>query len=498
MRTGWRAVGLVATDWAVPLGFGVGLSLAAPLQTALVFGGNEGYELMKALLVSLGHPLYGPFWNDQPPLHTELVAWLFRLVGPSAYAARLLSVGFAVVLVGAFYRLVSARSGRAAGLVAVALVVVSPHFLELSVSVMLDGPSLALGVAALWAWDQQRQRRALPWALICGLLFGCALQIKLTAAILAPALAVECFLNPPSRGRRGVAEILSAAGCWAVGVTAAFGLIALAFYRHDTLAVFWASHFSAGTTQEAAGATYEFRPEAVVGNAALVPALAGFGLIMWRRRRDLILPVVLLGTASLVHWWHRPFWYYYSLHFAVPLAWLGAVGVVEGFVAQWDLPFGPSLGRKLGVALAVLSWSLVVAWPVTLWPGEVGEEVLRLRQVVTAASDGVVMALQKHAAAARWIFTDNLITAFWARVPVPPELAVIPLKRVWSGQISGEQVKRCLERYRPELVLIGAGWQERFGLQRYLAEHYTLASDAELSGLYVRNGWLGPSNDAAR
>jgi len=89
-----------ALDWAVPLGFGTVLCLMVPLRTALEFGADEGYELMKAFLVSLGHPLYREVWNDQPPLHTELLALLFRVFGASAYVGRLLSVGFAMALLG--------------------------------------------------------------------------------------------------------------------------------------------------------------------------------------------------------------------------------------------------------------------------------------------------------------------------------------------------------------------------------------------------------------
>lgn len=107
----------------------------APLRTALEFGGDEGYELMKAFLVSLGHPLYGEVWNDQSPLHTELLALVFRVFGPSAYAARLLIVGFTMVLVGPFCNVVSHRSGRVAGLMAVVLLASPSFFLQLSVSV---------------------------------------------------------------------------------------------------------------------------------------------------------------------------------------------------------------------------------------------------------------------------------------------------------------------------------------------------------------------------
>ncbi len=59
-------------DWLLPLGFGLALLLVASLRTGLEFGADEGYELMKRWLVSLGHLLYLEIWNDQPPWHTEL------------------------------------------------------------------------------------------------------------------------------------------------------------------------------------------------------------------------------------------------------------------------------------------------------------------------------------------------------------------------------------------------------------------------------------------
>lgn len=132
-------------DWVVPLGFGAALCLLLPLGAAFEFGQDEGYEFMKAFLVSLGHPLYRQVWNDQPPLHTELVGLLFRLLGPSALVGRLVTVGFAMVLAGALYGLARERSGRAAGLVAVALLVAWPGVLRWSVSAMLEVPAMAAG-----------------------------------------------------------------------------------------------------------------------------------------------------------------------------------------------------------------------------------------------------------------------------------------------------------------------------------------------------------------
>ncbi len=541
----WRSTARVL-DWAVPLGFGMVLCLKAPLRTALEFGGDEGYELMKGFLVSLGHPLYREVWNDQPPLHTELLTLLFRLFGPSAWVGRLLSVGFAMVLVGALYRLVSDRSGRMAGLVAVGLLVSSSFFVQLSVSVMIELPAMALALAAVWAGSKYFASKGRRWLIFSGVLFGCALQVKWTAAIFLPALAVEhlarrvgrnrridplpesphwietgqgndagpLFYEPPGRAgcpqpagvrcgedtaphqsgsearclrKQVIQGRLREALVWCGAVLAAFGVIAVVFYRGGTLAVFWVSHFSRATRAAVAPGGYGFRPETLLNDLALLaPAAAGVALIGWKRRSDLLFPVVLLATAFAIHLWHRPYWYYYGLHFAIPLAWVGAVGIVEWFRAIWRLDLGASLATKLRAGIGWLVWSIFVSLVLTLAPEKAWNEWLRLSAAVPAMENQNVAELRKNAAQTHWVFTDRVVYAFWAGLPVPPELAVIPSKRIWSGQISKAQIVECLERYRPEQILLQSDWETKFGLSEYMQAHYQSDSANGLNGLYPR------------
>ncbi len=84
------------------------------------------------------------------------------------------------------------------------------------------------------------------------------------------------------------------------------------------------------------------------------------------------------------------------------------------------------------------------------------------------------------------MFTDRLTCAFWAGLPVPPEVAVIPSKRVWSGQISGAMVRACLDRYQPELLLLGENRLGELGLSAYVPERYKVDASAAELGLYLR------------
>jgi 4-amino-4-deoxy-L-arabinose transferase-like glycosyltransferase len=489
----WRS-SVRVLDWAIPLGFGSILCLMAPLRTALEFGGDEGYELMKAFLVSLGHPLYREVWNDQPPLHTELLALLFWVFGPSAYVGRLLSVGFAMVVVGGLYKNVSHRSGRVAGLLAVALLVSSSYFLQLSVSVMIELPAMALALASVWAWSNYFAGKGKRWLMFSGVLFGCALQVKLTAAIFLPALAVEYLVRRIGCKRKAdnLAGNTTWSGCrdalvWCGAGLAAFGVILVVFYPLDALSVFWESHFSAATRNAVAPEGYGFRPESLLNELALLaPAAVGVVLIGCKRRWDLLFPMVLLATALVIYLWHRPYWYYYGLHFAIPLAWLGAVGIVEWFRAIWKQDIWASLAAKLRVGIGWLGWSLVVSLVLTLAPEKVWNELMRLSAAFPALEDPRVLELKRHAARTHWIFTDRVIYAFWAGLPVPPELAVIPSKRIWSGQISETEVVECLERYRPEQILLLSDWEKRFGLSDYIRAHYQSDPAGEVGGLYLR------------
>jgi hypothetical protein len=460
----------------------------------LEFGGDEGYELMKAFLVSRGHPLYHEIWNDQPPLHTELVAFLFQVFGPSAYVARLLSVGFAMVLVGTINRLVRRQSGRVAGLVAVGSLVSSSYFFQLSVSVMLELPAMALAMAAVLGWTNYFAGKGRWWLVISGVLFGCALQVKLTAVIFVPALAADYLVRRIGLGRQLKGPLADSfwkasheAMVWCATVLLTVGSIVLAFYGSTAFPVFVGSHFSEGTRTAVASDGYAFRSDSVLNELALwVPAAVGIGWIGFKRRWDRLLPVVLLVTVLAIHVWHRPFWYYYGLHFAIPLAWQGAVGIVESFRALWKMEVGVSLITRFRFGMGLLGWSMLLALVLTLAPERAWHGLRRLCAVAVALEDPMVLVLRKDAGQTRWVFADRVIYAFWAGLPVPPELAVIPRKRIWSGQLTESELLEYLERYRPERMLLLSSLADWPSLPDYVQAHYETDSGGSGSGWFWR------------
>ena len=82
-----------------PLAYFVAMLAFSPYWDMFWIYSDEGFVLMKALLVSRGYPLYSQVWSDQPPLHTDLLALIFRLNGPGVFAARLLTLCFTCLLI---------------------------------------------------------------------------------------------------------------------------------------------------------------------------------------------------------------------------------------------------------------------------------------------------------------------------------------------------------------------------------------------------------------
>jgi 4-amino-4-deoxy-L-arabinose transferase-like glycosyltransferase len=124
------------------------------------------------------------------------------VVGPVLPAARALAIGFGGLLLYSLMSVVWMRCGRWATLGAAVILATAPMFLSLSFSVMLEVPAFATALLAVWLLFRWLEERRPVWLVLSGLVMGCALQIKFTAALVLPALAVEVMLNWEVRRRK--------------------------------------------------------------------------------------------------------------------------------------------------------------------------------------------------------------------------------------------------------------------------------------------------------
>jgi 4-amino-4-deoxy-L-arabinose transferase-like glycosyltransferase len=432
-----------------------------PIRDAFQPGGDEGCELLKSFLFSSDFVLYREMWNDQPPLHTLILSAVFRVVGPSLPAARVLAIGFGGLLLYSLMSVVWIRCGRCAALAAGAILATAPLLLNLSFSVMLEVPAFATAMLAVWLLFRWLEERRPIWLVLSGVAMGCALQIKFTAALVLPALASEVFVNGATGVRRErFVDTIRPMLVWLGAL--AFTFVAIAAISGESLGTMWISHTHVVSTarQETTGPS---GPRLNLSDLTdhletVAPAVLGLLAIMWRRRwRQMCFALVFLATSLTTHLLHRPYWYYYYLHFIIPMAWLGGYGLSESVCAV-RAAIGSGIAKARPMVLW-FGWLGICAGVILVLDGgpRARRELDSLAILPRVGSDAVLRKLCENARATRWLYSDEYVYAFLARLRVPPELVVLPLKRFWSGQLDGERVLSCVRRYQPEQVLLSGG-----------------------------------------
>lgn len=449
-----------------------------PIHDALEIGSSEHYEVTKAYLMSRGLPLYKKIWNDQPPLHTILLSLCFKTFGPDIVAARLLGVLFGASLIAAVAAIVGETATPFGGCVAALCLLVSPNVLPLCISSMLEVPALATGLWAFWAALRANASGNKVYWLVSGVLLGLAMEIKFTAALLFPAL-VYTIADPSRTGRNTMAFLI----LFSLGIVTVFGIFSLCFERMP-MDVFYQSHFSAATRDHAPQGT-PFECLRIVKHehqAMILPSIVGLLFAARSRKTPAIALAILLATVIAVHACHRPWWPYYYLHLAIPLACLAGVACA-GANKMLHITVG-SFWRTAASIMVGLLYFAIAADLYFSGTARFDWEVNRIRSLPTLNNNKIVAAMERFRTNESVAYTRFTMFAFHAKIPVIPEIAVLPLKRFWSEDISPGEVCEILAQYMPHQVLIHRQSSECSDL---LAECYTLIFEEDGFCLYIRN-----------
>ncbi|MEW6495013.1 MAG: glycosyltransferase family 39 protein, partial [Cyanobacteriota bacterium] len=172
----------------VPCLFFVFVISVMPIQNTFEFDADEGINLIKAVLYSEGFSLYTEISNDQPPLFTVLLSYWFRLFGQTIFAARLLTLVFSTLLIWSFYQTLYIYLGYLLAFLGTLLLAMSSEFIQLSVSVMIGMPSLALAMLSIYLLTLYKQNRNLYVLLGSGAALALSFQIKIFTAFLIPIM----------------------------------------------------------------------------------------------------------------------------------------------------------------------------------------------------------------------------------------------------------------------------------------------------------------------
>ena len=150
---------------------------------------------------------------------------------------------------------------------------------------------------------------------------------------------------------------------------------------------------------------------------------------------------------------------YYYLHLAIPMAWLAGYALSEVGAALWA-GFSRT-GWRVSSAKTWKSLAICAVASFVLVRSERRLEagVADLRGRPRVGADPILAEMKRYASRTRWAYVQfsREIYPFHAQLLMPPEVAMVTLKRFWSDQCSEEQIVELCGRYKVEQVLLPAG-----------------------------------------
>jgi hypothetical protein len=220
------------------------------------------------------------------------------------------------------------------------------------------------------------------------------------------------------------------------------------------------------------------------------------------------LPLVWLGLSLFVFGTHKPWWPCYYIHNEVPLCWSAAIAidlVRRTALARFHqivstrksaatvrpaqvLPGTFFRIRSVLFLLRPAASRFLAAYIVCALPWLAIRVYLQVKNIddfPTVDNSLVLKEMNKLSPFADWLYTDEPIYSFHTGIPMPPELAVVALKRFWSGDMTNERLAADLSAIKPSVILI-ANDSHVLPFQQLLASDYRLVYMDQDHRLYTR------------
>jgi 4-amino-4-deoxy-L-arabinose transferase-like glycosyltransferase len=430
--------------------------LARLLDTRAFF--DEGVYLLSLDELRHGAALGREVFSSQVPGFYLVLQALAPFYGVSLSGIRLGIVTIDVLGVVFAYLIARRVSGPLGGLLAGALIAVSPVLPKLGGRIFADPVAMVLVLAAIWLALIRRPIGA-------GAVFAGALLVKLTAIVAAPTLVVLLALERAGRWRR----LLEAAG----GAAALVAVLAIV-YAQDLSGIWkgaFGYHLDTRDVQGLSG-THELSDYWYTSLHALY---------MW---------ITVAGVAASVFVWRRvwPYWLWPALgvlfilwyqplrpNHAILLPYAFALPLAIAFALVAQRLGGRGRAVAVGVAVAVLA----AAWV----------QQLRTDDEFRVPEDpSLVAAAERLASLTRpddLVIVDQPLVAFLADRRVPPELVDTADSRFQSGSLTVVDVLEAVDDDpRVTAALAGRAFTTRPALIAGLAERFDERLDVEAGAIF--------------
>jgi 4-amino-4-deoxy-L-arabinose transferase-like glycosyltransferase len=462
-----------------------------PFREKIQFDSDEGLNLMRSMLVVLGHPLYREVSSDQPPLFTQMLALLLRVVGFDVNPARVLVLLFSGLLVWACAQFLQITWGKLAAILFLPLIIMVPRYLDLSVSVMIGVPSIALAAMSMLFVTFWHQDKRNLWLVLSGFALALSVLIKLFTGFFVPIFLIGMTLSEYlNRSEDGFSwKMLRPAFIWSISFASLAILLGLVLVGPQNVWLIILPHLTAPATEELQGAGYTINAHLQAAIPLLILGIFGALVSLYRRNWLTLYPLAWSALAYILFSFYSPVFYHHQLLITIPIAMMATAGIGDGILYLIRVGRSSDLVhlRTLFGIIALIGFACVSIYYVPMLDKELMNRP-RISGFNLKATPGklkVLRTMNEYIDQTNWIVTDMPMYAFRVQRPVPPILATFSSKRLATGSLTETDILTAMREYQPEQVLMA-----RFvipALEEYLKKNYTLILSAEYFRLFIRN-----------
>lgn len=431
----------------------VGVGVAQWELLARMFGVgpffDEGTYLLSVADLRHGFALGDDVFASQPPLFYDLLRGLADLFDPTLRGLRQATTATTLLVIPASFLLGRALVGRAAGLVAAAMLTIAPPFPLYGWRIFADTPSLAIATVGIALAGMGAVEAA-------GAVLAAAVLVKLSAVTAVPAALALCLAARVPARRLALGLVAAAA---------VVGVVALAHL--SGLGEIWRDAVSYHT--EATGSSVSLSNGHELGsffNARtpffwlLLAGAAGTLLSSWRVRGLWLWPAVAVLFVATHHPLHE------NHLLTMPFAFAPAVGVGIGAgVARLG-----RLGPPALVCVALLAAAGYV------------QQARNLDDQRVPVDERLVRAAEEVRAQTRpgdFVVSDQPYVPVLAGRLVPPDLVDTANLRFETGFLGVDRIEAAVRRYDVRVVVAGRAFLTRPALVRWLRQRAVSVRDVD-------------------
>ncbi|NOR80893.1 MAG: hypothetical protein GQ529_08685 [Methyloprofundus sp.] len=446
----------IATSIFIALIYGVFLILAVDWMHTYEFDSDEGYNVIKALMLEDGFKLYNEILSDQPPVFTYILWLTFKVFGWNVNIGRMLVIAFVSLMVFGIYDSVRRIYGYPVALGAVLFLVLSNKFTQVSVSIMLGQPSLAMVVMSGWALTVWFTQRRTTFLLISAIFMGLSVSIKMYTLFICP-ISLLCIIlfgeNLPYRKTQKL--FINQVSLWLAAITLSCLFFLLpALLSNDPMQLI-TSHST--TLQEGKYTLGKALWKFIVNDWGLF-FMSIIGLIYAIKNRN---PVgVFFGLwfafALVILFFHYPVWYHHAFLLLIPASVMASLSV------HWLTPILTKMGlSKRKTDMVGLIAIVLIAFSPLLINEKRAKHIIYPREYSKNRADQkATRIINYYAGPEHTMVTSRHMMAFRTKSSVPPSLAVTSVKRYRAGLWSAESVIEEIEKGNIELVVLNRRWKQ--------------------------------------